>query len=363
MQNEMKNVVAVVFFTVLGMAAMSLDEPSQPSVLEVCPSGCPYSTIQEAIDAAPPGGIISIGEGTYYENLRISKGLVLRGVGPEVVQIVPADPQRTTLSISSRAPNIQVTIDDLPLVSSVLGTRPAAVTVFGGKLALNRSHILGRSGTGVYLVSAEGLITDSQFFGGANGLVLSGVMKGFESHAVIQRTRFEGTVASAVLLHYGRATIEESFIFGTKIGGAISVGAGSYVTIRYTQISRSSAGVSVQEAQGRTDKAEAILIENQIFANDTGLWIGGSAQVLLQENEIFENERGVVLVRSAQVTLQTNRIHGNQIWGIALWQQPCFETNGEFTGKVSGRDNEVFENGEGDLCPEDYPWPEGFTRP
>ncbi len=35
----------------------------------VCPSGCPYSSIQEAINDAFPGDTITVGPGAYKEHL------------------------------------------------------------------------------------------------------------------------------------------------------------------------------------------------------------------------------------------------------------------------------------------------------
>jgi hypothetical protein len=30
--------------------------------------------------------------------------------------------------------------------------------------------------------------------------------------------------------------------------------------------------------------------------------------------------------------------------------------------KTFNQDNVMFDNGNGNLCPEDYPWPEGFVK-
>jgi parallel beta-helix repeat protein len=45
----------------------------------VCPSGCNYTSIQAAIDAAQLGDTIEVYSGTYYENVNVSKRLNLRG--------------------------------------------------------------------------------------------------------------------------------------------------------------------------------------------------------------------------------------------------------------------------------------------
>jgi len=47
----------------------------------VCSSGCSTTSIQQAIDAAAPGATITIGPGSYYENLTIDKPVSLVGYG------------------------------------------------------------------------------------------------------------------------------------------------------------------------------------------------------------------------------------------------------------------------------------------
>jgi hypothetical protein len=55
----------------------------------VCASGCPYKTIQAAIGAAAPGATITIGGGSYFENVVVNKPLTLSGMGNSTV-IYPA---------------------------------------------------------------------------------------------------------------------------------------------------------------------------------------------------------------------------------------------------------------------------------
>jgi parallel beta-helix repeat protein len=50
------------------------------SGLTVCPIGCDYTRIQDAINASSAGDTILVYSGTYYENVNVSKRLILRGV-------------------------------------------------------------------------------------------------------------------------------------------------------------------------------------------------------------------------------------------------------------------------------------------
>jgi len=75
--------IFVAFFT-LGSAAE----------LTVCPSGCDYTKIQDAIDSANPGDTIIVGDGTYTENVNVNKPLTImseNGAEKTIVQAANSD--------------------------------------------------------------------------------------------------------------------------------------------------------------------------------------------------------------------------------------------------------------------------------
>lgn len=62
------------------IAILLLSGSVQADTIVVCPSGCNYSIIQAAIDAAHMGDTIEVDSGTYYENVYVSKSIVLKGI-------------------------------------------------------------------------------------------------------------------------------------------------------------------------------------------------------------------------------------------------------------------------------------------
>ncbi|HTZ65549.1 MAG TPA: right-handed parallel beta-helix repeat-containing protein [Solirubrobacteraceae bacterium] len=51
----------------------------------VCSSGCPFNSIQAAINAVTPGTTITIGSGEYFENIVVGKSVTLKGSGNATV--------------------------------------------------------------------------------------------------------------------------------------------------------------------------------------------------------------------------------------------------------------------------------------
>lgn len=77
-----------------------------PQTFTVCPSGCRYSAISQAITEAQPGAIITIGPGTYTENLEIRKSITLRGAGREQTQIQGKDDGKPVINIIEGDPEV-----------------------------------------------------------------------------------------------------------------------------------------------------------------------------------------------------------------------------------------------------------------
>jgi len=85
----MRRMKRVVMLGGVVAAVLALAAPAWGMPKTVCSSGCPYTSIQAAINAAAPGATITIGAGSYFENVVVNKPVTLKGSGTTTV-IYPA---------------------------------------------------------------------------------------------------------------------------------------------------------------------------------------------------------------------------------------------------------------------------------
>ncbi len=121
----------------------------------VCASGCAYTSIQSAINAAAPGATITIGPGTYTENVVVNKSVTLKGSGSStVIEPAVANPICSPGSLCAGAASniVLVQADNVTITKLKLeGENPAltGVTV-GGKNIAARNGIIVNYALGTF---------------------------------------------------------------------------------------------------------------------------------------------------------------------------------------------------------------------
>ena len=268
-----------------------------------------------------------------------------------------------------------------------------------------QNHLIGIQMRG----SAQGMLEDNKITDNAgNGLIVGDTARAQLTQNQILRNGLESNALASPFFFY-----DPFFGFSGQglrpSGFGIVIGSGAYVGLVENHIEGNLFGVGATQALDPTSNQfltpQLMAQGNQIIENGWGVWLRGaeatlenneiaqndvialpldprlvawleflfpasgvlveSGQPLLQSNRITQNGLGVVLQGQSSPTLLRNQILNNSEYGIALYQKPCFEqvaTELVFQGKVLGEANELSGNGQGDLCPPDYPWPEGFRK-
>ena len=295
-------------------------------VWTVCAEGCDFTSIQEAIDIAADGDTVRVLPGGYRENLVLEKAITLEGLADEeegeTVTVHPESFEEPTLLI--RRPG------------AALGSLEGVLV--RGFVLRTLDLIPGTPPRAGVAVRIEGV-----------GAVLEG-------NRIV-----EGIGLSAFVLGGTEIVLRGNEIRGSGALGIQAAGDGRLLVVD-NRVEDKFSGVAI------AGLLRAELRRNLIQNSQTGLVINGSGEVLAEENEILFNIVGVQLAGSPEVELNRNEIARNIDWGLVLHKPACtesFDPKFEFQGAVQGRDNTMFDNGNGNLCPgpEDYPWPEGFVRP
>lgn len=272
--------------------------------LTVCPSGCQFSKIQDALNAAQPGDTIEIKEGTYAENLTVNKSLKLIGEGRDAVTIKGAQAGRPGIAISG---DIEVTLEGLTVAETILASpknfQEDGVRVTRAvKLTVTQVRFSKNGDSGLELRDrSQATVTDSEFIGnGNNGIGL------FDS---------------------------------------------AQITVTKSKISENGSGLADNFNNGLSafGRNKVTLQESVISGNtNEGVFLGDETEATLINTQIVENKmNGVVLLDFVMVELKGNQIQRNNFWGVTEVLADCGFSEDRFDGTVIGEENEIAENGQG----------------
>ncbi len=315
-------IVLVAGFALGGtFSAGQAQEESASRVWTVCAEGCDFSSVQAAIDIATDGDVVRVLSGGYHENVVIQKAITLEAAPQDdrPVVLTPKDFEQPTLLI--KRPNALEMLEGVV----VRGFRISSIDWIPGSTSQ-------KPGVAVQIENAGVLLEDNIVY--------------------------EGTGVDALAPDGTQVVLRDNVILGSGDRGIVLQGNGHFL-LSGNRVEDKFFGVGV----GSLARAE--LKKNTIQNNQIGLVVGGYSEMLAEENAIKFNIVGVELVAfEPTVEFNRNEIARNIRWGLILHHPSCveeFDEEAAFHGVVKGRDNVMFDNGNGNLCPQDYPWPEGFV--
>jgi len=124
-----------------------VSEGAEEAVSTVCLSGCYYSSIQAAIDAAKDGDVLEVESGTYNENLVINKAITIKGVDTgEGVAVVNAQGNGSAVVLGVDG----IILDGLYITSA--GPYPkAGIEIVSSNNLINKCEVWNCKCWGIYL--------------------------------------------------------------------------------------------------------------------------------------------------------------------------------------------------------------------
>lgn len=245
--------------------------------MDVCPSGCTYSTIQDAVDNAIPSDIINVSEGTYAENVVISKTLTIQGVDANTT-IVDGTDTDSVFIINS---GIAVTLTNMTITNG----NSINTSSNGGGIHIDRADVslidvivsnnfASNVGGGVYSFGGNLRILNGQIL---NNIVAHISGSSFGGGIAVQDDGDVPSQASIV-----NTTVDNNLAYsdsGSGTGGGIYNASVSALTIENSTISNNesthaAAGIFIHGAEGFTTKTVTIT-NSTISGNSAGASGGG----------------------------------------------------------------------------------------
>jgi parallel beta-helix repeat protein len=282
-------------------------------VITVCPSGCDFTSIQAAIQAAPDGSTIQVKAGTYQESLTITKPLSVLGEGPD----------KTIIQGGIVIQGGQVQLADLGVTCCPPPPPPPIIVEPAGIMIEDEVEERTQA-------TLERVIVSDGFFA---SLLVAGAVE-----VVLRDSQIEG---GALMDIQDRAyvTVQSSRFRGTLITASLEASGPAVPQVR-VQDSQFSSGWGL-----KVEGSVQVTVQNSTISGNwgNGLHVWGQAQVTLQNSTISDNGRdGLVVGGSARAWVIGNAFLNNKGYGI----------NAASTDNiVECRGNRFEGNGEGPTYP------------
>jgi nitrous oxidase accessory protein NosD len=266
-----------------------------------------YPSIQNALDAAPPGATVVVSPGTYRENLEINKPVTLRSLdGPKSTII---DGNRAGPVIVARGTGAErVVIDGFTITNGLnystipFGSAPAqAAGIFlQSVVAVVTDNIIrdnvGCLGSGISTLTAALTLQRNQILNNATeprcdgadggGVFLRGEGNGptLVANNIIAGNRISGRGAGIGVQGMNAVTIRENIIRGNQSSGAGGSGGGILINLSGASIIANLLAGNAAEVGGAMalfpiDSANRVVMTGNLMLNNTAS-LQGSALFL-----------------------------------------------------------------------------------
>jgi len=299
---------------VAGVIAGCLAAAGSASASLVCSSGCFFTSIQAAINAAQPGATITVGAGNYYENLVVNKPVTVRGAGTKTV-LYPA----VSMPVCEGGSLCGGTASDIILVQASNVTL-SGLWLRGDNPKLTSGVVVG----GEDIDARNGIITNHEA-GTFNNLTVTKVK--------VTGVYLRGIYASSGgTFNFNHDTVEN--VQGSEASIAMFDFEGSG-TMSYNKVSGANDAISANWSKGTQFLNNSIAKSGSGVHTDNNGGSGGVADVIAgnKVRECKTDGYGIfVFVPYVSATVESNKISGCAV-GLAAYggavagEGPTFASN------------------------------------
>ncbi len=358
----------------------------------------PGASIQAAVDAACAGAVICLAVGEWEEHVVIGKSLTLRGTQDRTILRGSVRDVPVVRVHTAEQGEVAVVLDGLTVTGGRGWDGPGLLIEDAAQVTAMRASSAINGDVGIRLMHTAGItVVDSAIRDNRReGLSLSD-----NARATVTGSDIEGNGYGIIVHDTAQFTIADSTVRGNWEEGVslsdsaegqvvrtlISGNGGDGLSLRnVTQASVTDSTIEDNRHGGITlwDSALIIIEHSTIGRNgEVGIALWDSAQATISGSAIRENGwdgvvpwdasqatvtvstvtengwDGIVVGPSATILLDRSAITGNERYGFALYEHPCFDTDWVFTGLVQGFGNaipgpdEKDGNSRGSVCSDD----------
>ncbi len=314
--------------------------------LHVCLSGCPYTSIQDAVDAASDGDVIKVAAGTYTGvNVRPRNDITTTGVVTQMVYVsntvtiqggytttnwTTSDPtaNATTLDAESQGRVLYITGDISPTLEGLRltgGDTGGGVYVISATATFVDNIVTANMGRGLYLDHSTATLSGNTVTansGGGLSLVYSPAT--LSGNTVTSNTAYYA--GGGLFLSYSPATLSGNII-ATNTGGS---GGGLFLILSPATLSWNTITSNTADSNGgglHLNRSPATLNGNIVTSNTAyyaggGLYLTYRSNATLSGNTVTANIAddyggGLVLSFGSSAIMVNNLVADNQANSLA----------------------------------------------
>ncbi len=278
------------------------------ATLDVCPSGCTYSSIQDAIDAANPGDTINVAAGTYTPFIVTGKNdLMIKSSNSAVIEGV----QSVTTNYGDRdcvifvEDSTNIVLDSLDIEGDGLGTinQKSYGVIYEESTGEIKNCIVSPNTVGNMYSVGIGIWDNSDV------TIDPTIVKNFGRIGIFIYNGCTAEILDSTII--GQVYSGEGEVnYGIEIEGAYNdatSGTGSQVTIRNNEIYNSDNTFSL----GPTWESGGIYVNGWLEYYDEE-----DSTVIIENNKIHDNYEGIIVIKSSSSYAHNNNIYNNRVYGV-----------------------------------------------